>query len=581
MPGPHIACSRKLQTNTMNRFSILAMTATVLSGAAFAQQNALGDLEATVPATFSGVYHVATGQWDYNAQNRGTLGDVIFNNTAPSGFYDGGMAAGNTYVDEGRVPSLTSAAPLGTNNSYTLTGFEIGYCTSELEVAGGGPGAHLVVGLVDKFGAGCDGLGDSVPVSFTIDITGAPASATAGAFTCHTAFIDLTGLGLCLSADGEGGFDGGDLFGYSIRVLDAISGGAGAFISGDPLAVPDDTVFTTGGLGDGSGLDAQDLTYREGDGTSSSGCIFFGGYPANPFASHHFKLYGSADGLECANCPNDDRYDAAIFAPLTDDCANALALNGAGIVENLTANGPDEDFFRVSVPAATTIDVLALFSNSQGDLDMNLWDGACGTQLDSSGSVSDNEDVTFTNFSGAAVDVTIEVFAWPAGGSTDCADYDLDVSFTALNFGYCYGDGGGTACPCANGAPGEGCANSTGAGAVLGTAGDADTAVDTFALTGSGLPATTTCLYFQGTNIMNGGNGNPFGDGLRCIAGNVIRLQTVTTDAGGLSATTISLSVRGGISSGQTMDYQMWYRDTASTCGAAFNTTNARRQYWN
>jgi len=146
---------------------------------------------------------------------------------------------------------------------------------------------------------------------------------------------------------------------------------------------------------------------------------------------------------------------------------------------------------------------------------------------------------------------------------------------------YCFGDGNGTSCPCASGGAGEGCANSTGAGAAMTGSGLADTGADTFVLGAAGLPATTTCLFFQGTNIMNGGNGNPFGDGLRCIAGNVVRLQTVTSDGSGNSATTISLSVRGGIAPGTTMDYQMWYRDTASTCGSSFNTSNAWRQVWN
>ncbi|MFT4543337.1 MAG: hypothetical protein ACI841_003223 [Planctomycetota bacterium] len=408
----------------MNRSSEIALLAILLGGTSFGQQNASSDLETALTPTFSGVYHAVAGVWVYGPATEGLpADDVIFNHTAPSGFFNGGMAAGNTYVDEGRIPSLSSIAPLGTQNSYGVTGVEFSYCTQELEVAGGGAGAHFVIGIVDKFGAGCSGLGDSTPATIFIDVTGAPGSLTPGTLSCHTVMLDLTGLGICISGDGEGTNDGADLFGYSVQFLDSISGSAGAMICGDPNVIGDDTVFTAGGLGEGSGLDAADLFYREADGLEAAACLFFGGYPANPFASHYLKVFGVADGTECANCPNDDRYDAAG----NDDCSSATVLNGAGVVENLTANMGNVDYYRVSVPDATVINATAFFSNAQGDLDMRLYNADCTVQLDGSGSVSDNEDVTWTNSSGGALDAVIMVFAWPAGTSNDCADYNLVV----------------------------------------------------------------------------------------------------------------------------------------------------------
>lgn len=412
----------------MNRSTHLALAALVLGGSSFAQQNATNELEAATSVSFDGIYHAASGTWTYGTHITGPpTDDVIFNNTAPSGFFDGGMSGGNTYSDEGRVPSLTSAAPVGTQGSYTLTGMELGYCTRALEVAGSGPGAHIQVGLIEKFAAGCASMLESVPRTVVLDITGAPASVAAGTLSCHTIFIDLTGFGLCLAGDGEGGFDGGDLFGYTLRFLDEVNGSAGALIAGDPNVVSDDTVFTTGGLGAGTGLDVQDLYFREADGASSSGCFFFGGYPANPFASHHFKLFGLADGLDCANCPNDDRYE---LPGVGDTCSSAISLNGPGLVENLTANGPDLDYYRVNVPDGATIDVTSLFQHAQGDLDLRLYNADCTILLDSSGSVSDNEDVHWLNNSGVDADVTIDVFAWPHGSSSDCADYALDVAIS-------------------------------------------------------------------------------------------------------------------------------------------------------
>jgi len=186
-----------------------------------------------------------------------------------------------------------------------------------------------------------------------------------------------------------------------------------------------------------------------------------------------------------------------------------------------------------------------------------------------------------SSISGPAGNWSLKVYDWAAGDSGSFTSWTLNGNGGGATNAYCFGDGTGTACPCASGGAGEGCANSTGSGAALSGSGTADTAADTFVLDAAGLPATTTCLFFQGTNIMNGGNGNPFGDGLRCIAGNVVRLQTVTSDGSGNAATTISLSVRGNIAPSTSMDYQMWYRDTASTCGSVFNTSNAWLQDWN
>ena len=82
-------------------------------------------------------------------------------------------------------------------------------------------------------------------------------------------------------------------------------------------------------------------------------------------------------------------------------------------------------------------------------------------------------------------------------------------------------------------------------------------------------------LFFQGTNPINGGNGIPFGDGLRCVGMNVIRLQTVVADGAGLAATSIDVADKGGALPGDLLHYQFWYRDPAlSLCGTLFNLSN-------
>jgi endonuclease I len=145
---------------------------------------------------------------------------------------------------------------------------------------------------------------------------------------------------------------------------------------------------------------------------------------------------------------------------------------------------------------------------------------------------------------------------------------------------YCFGDGSGTPCPCGNSsAPDEGCSNSNGMGATLSATGSSSLLTDDLVLHSTQLTSGPG-LYFQGNNAINSGNGNPFGDGLRCVGGNIIRLQ-VRFSTFGDSQTTISIPAAGGVSAGDTKRYQLWYRDAGtSPCNSLFNLTNAYRVTW-
>ncbi|MCY2961273.1 MAG: hypothetical protein NTY35_14015 [Planctomycetota bacterium] len=151
----------------------------------------------------------------------------------------------------------------------------------------------------------------------------------------------------------------------------------------------------------------------------------------------------------------------------------------------------------------------------------------------------------------------------------------------------CLGDGTGTACPCGNtGMPGHGCGNSiTAAGALLVATGLASVSSDSFLLTGSGMPV-SSALYFQGTSAFAGGNGQVFGDGLRCAGGVVLRLKTKTNFGGGSQypgAGDPPISVRGLIPSlGGSRVYQVWYRNSDPTyCTPAFyNLSNGLAATW-
>ncbi|MBL8862769.1 MAG: hypothetical protein JNK02_12285 [Planctomycetes bacterium] len=155
----------------------------------------------------------------------------------------------------------------------------------------------------------------------------------------------------------------------------------------------------------------------------------------------------------------------------------------------------------------------------------------------------------------------------------------------AVGTAFCFGDGSGTACPCANnGNTGNGCANSLfTAGANIAGVGTASISADTVVLTATNVP-NSSVLFFQGTTQQSGGAGAVFGDGKRCAGGTVIRLGTKNASA---NTTTYpqggdpSVSVRGLVVSPGTRTYQAWYRNAAAFCTAAtFNLSNGLEISW-
>jgi plastocyanin len=148
---------------------------------------------------------------------------------------------------------------------------------------------------------------------------------------------------------------------------------------------------------------------------------------------------------------------------------------------------------------------------------------------------------------------------------------------------FCSGDGSGTACPCGNtGNSGEGCANDTGSGALMSGAGSASISADDLVLNVVNLTQGPG-LFFQGNNAVNSANGNPFGDGLRCAGGSVIRLEVQFANAGNNFSTQTSLPIAasGGANVGQTKRYQYWYRDAGtSPCNSLFNLSNGYEVTW-
>ena len=171
---------------------------------------------------------------------------------------------------------------------------------------------------------------------------------------------------------------------------------------------------------------------------------------------------------------------------------------------------------------------------------------------------------------------------------TSSLTFDLNLTGTLVAdqvfdiITFCSGDGSASMCPCGNsGAAEEGCMNGTGLGGKLSTGGTASVIGNSLVLRGSQLAPSQPGLYFQGNNAVNSGNGNPFGDGLRCAGGGVKRLQVRFADSAGDSETSISISSQGAVAPGDVKRYQLWYRDPIlSFCGFGFNLSNGVEVTW-
>ena len=148
--------------------------------------------------------------------------------------------------------------------------------------------------------------------------------------------------------------------------------------------------------------------------------------------------------------------------------------------------------------------------------------------------------------------------------------------------GVAFCTGTSTPCPCGNSSTnGGGCANGTGEGNVLSASGSASVSAADLELSSANAIPSQPGLYFQGNNAINGGNGNVFGDGLRCAGGAVIRLQVRFSNGTGGSATSIDIGAKGGVSAGDVKRYQHWARDpNTSPCGSQFNLSNGIEITW-
>ncbi len=300
--------------------SLLKLAALAVLGASAQAQRGL-DLQPCNEIRDAGTFHLLSGVLTpANGVAHFVTEAVIYDNTCPTPSFTA-LLSGNSNLDEGRLPSTTSPVPdTGTFNKYRVTKFQIAYCTRELDVSAGGPGAQVTIRFFESY-TPCTASGANPPAAATFALTGLPASAALGALSCYFLTIDLAGGGeFYMRADSDGVFDGAtDLFGFSYSfpgqtgTTTATVGGpivAGDLTPPGDCAAGDATYYKNPGAASGTGLGNGNFFYREGSNPAQTinACLFFGAPPAL-HAGFYMRIYGDLD--DCNGNANPDLDDIA------------------------------------------------------------------------------------------------------------------------------------------------------------------------------------------------------------------------------------------------------------------------------
>ena len=328
--------------------------------------SAQGDMKArlrpiTAPARHAGVYHVATGTWTRGAKLTNLPGQVIYDNSCPSPYY-APMLPTERFQHRSRLPSpsgpTTDSIFYGTSHSdhrfderpgcadrYTVTGFEVAYCTSH-------------AGTIDweyQFASSWAECGSSdMAPQYTISLPGLPGGTPA----CWIADIDLSGMpngGIEISADGDGSYQGPstlDQFGWSFGPTSPIlpSDSTGPWIAGNftrdypsggngcegcrPCTGTDGTIWDSSVVGAGptpageilgTGMSSNDFFRDAGgpvSGSSGPGCYDFGA----THADFYLKLFSTQ---ACAPNPLAPFCAPGVGGIISCPCGNPQVPDGA------------------------------------------------------------------------------------------------------------------------------------------------------------------------------------------------------------------------------------------------------------
>lgn len=137
----------------------------------------------------------------------------------------------------------------------------------------------------------------------------------------------------------------------------------------------------------------------------------------------------------------------------------------------------------------------------------------------------------------------------------------------------CFGDGLGPGqCPCGNnGGSGEGCMNSSFSGGVLDATGSASVVLGGVAFQANTLPANRIALLVSGGTSTTG----LFGDGMLCVGTTFTGHGAMMSSGSGTANWGTSVLTGSGFTAGQTVFFQVLFRDPFGPCGSSFGASAA------
>jgi hypothetical protein len=345
-------------------------------------------------------------------------------------------------------------------------------------------------------------------------------------------------------------------------------------------------------------------TFDDGSGPALyAGGLFFsaGGSPARSVARWNgaswSPLAGGLEGIVHALQVFDDGSGPALYAAGAFDVAGGVSANniakwngtswstvGGGTERIVTALQVFDDGSGAALYAGGFFGVVGGTSANH----VAKWDGTSWSSLGVGTSNRVTAMAVFDDGTDADADLFVGGFFAHAGGAPSNNVAKWQGCGTES---FCSGDGSTVACPCANnGFAGHGCDNSASTGgARLIATGAASLARDSVLLTASGETPTASSIVAQGDTEISPA---PFGQGLRCVAGNLKRLYVESAVGGAFSAPTgaepsvhsRSASLGDTISAGSARYYFVYYRDPSVLGGcpssSTFNVTQSLRLIW-
>ena len=255
----------------------------------------------------------------------------------------------------------------------------------------------------------------------------------------------------------------------------------------------------------------------------------------------------------------DDSYEP------NDTCAQAGNLVD-GLYSGLWASKTDADFYVLCVGAGSTVFVDTFFSHSAANMNLYLYDlaGCNGIPIAASASSTDNESLSWTNSSGAPVEVILK--SEVAGNSAgDCNSYDMIV------FGSGSGCGGTGSGPIGTTYCAPAASNSSGVPGHIEAVGSESIGANDLTLQASGLPTSQFGLFVTSTTQA----AIPVSSGILCVGGSIGRFsgpgQIKNSGTSGSFELTIDLTANWpvvgviNIAPGETWNFTTWFRDVGST----------------